>query len=166
MTLWSYVDGLGRLATGIDRKLNPRVSAPFPPPPQVTCSTPTHALKVETRVRTPLGLPGKNGGPQHPWGGRLDRLDSRLVPGRLSRRDDGLRRARAARSLGPHGGVARSARDCPPRPHQETASTWLRSFRRAASLRSPREGRPSARRAMPRSMLLAMTKSLGTIRPS
>jgi hypothetical protein len=36
-----HVDGLGRLATGIDRKLNPRVSAPFPPPPQVTCSTPT-----------------------------------------------------------------------------------------------------------------------------
>ncbi len=38
--------------------------------------------------------------------------------------------------------------------------------RRAASSRSARDGRPSTRRAMPRSMLLAMTKSLGTIMPS
>jgi hypothetical protein len=47
-----------------------------------------------------------------------------------------------------------------------SASSSARGWRRAASSRSARESRPSARRAMPRSMLLAMTKSLGTIMPS
>jgi hypothetical protein len=47
------------VATGIDQKLNPEVSGGIRPSPQVAEFGSAQPLKVETRVRTPLGLPGK-----------------------------------------------------------------------------------------------------------
>jgi hypothetical protein len=45
------------VASGNDRKLNPQVCVPFPGAGHRL--DPDHALKVETRVRTPLGLQAK-----------------------------------------------------------------------------------------------------------
>jgi hypothetical protein len=46
------------VTTGTDPEPNPQVNGSFLPPLQVT-GPPTQPLKVETRVRTPLGLPAK-----------------------------------------------------------------------------------------------------------